>query len=109
MTRLTDEQVRCLAEVDGARLTAQSSLTIYALAREVQAWRRLVNGGPCETCDGDGSVERDQGDWIVEAPCPDCHLGTRPGLIERLEHEQEGYSDWPAIDAIIDDLRRMGQ
>lgn len=91
------------------------------LAREVQAWRRLVNGGPCETCDGDGCYvdvqtipihDRDgaylgMGQQQVQVECCDCQrTGTRPGLIERLEAMERDADDAGRL-VVADELGEM--
>ena len=74
--RLTDEQV---AAIEAG--TAHGGWC-RSLAREVQAWRALINGGPCPTCGG-------RGWWLSadgETDCGTCErMGRLPGVIERLE------------------------
>lgn len=87
MTRLTDEQVAYMAGF------FNFGAAIPTVAGEVQMWRALVNGGPCETCRGQGfnlSWTREHGS--VRTNCPDCTDGTRPGLIARLEAVDHGLS-----------------
>ena len=108
--RLTDEQVAWMVSY------SDRDAEIPTLAREVQMWRALVNGGPCETCDG--TTRRQCGfdictpwtnDHSDHGACPDCTDGTRPGLIARLEAidaELAGYEPVWTVRSIIDDLRR---
>lgn len=74
---LTNEQVAYFANLNTAPNVAQP------LAREVQAWRALINGGTCPACGGKARVV----DGILSSPCPnpDCVGGRVPGVIERLE------------------------
>lgn len=105
--RLTDELVANLAmwAADAKPTTRE----VESLAREVQEWRALVNGAPCQTCGGSGRIINRFGD-IVD-PCPDCADGRVPGLVERLaEIAQDGQVDdlsASRLAAIIADLRQM--
>lgn len=106
----------------------QEAALFLAAADKLDAYDRLVNGGPCETCGGTQVVPRvfesalarliahtDRAVPTDLAICPDCKDGRRPGIIERLEaierlgREGHGVKVAMATDlaAVIADLRRM--
>jgi hypothetical protein len=113
--RFTDEQVAKYADHEGTPAARMAGIVrpTAVLAREVQMWRALINGGPCGKCDRG---------WIEDSPgapdgsisgCPDCVDGRVPGVIERLEVKAK-TRPWTArptfthdeLDAIIAALRQ---
>lgn len=100
--RVSDEQVAALAS--GSLYDHQRSL-----AREVQEWRALINGGPCPTCGG-----TTLGNWSTGGACPDCTNGRTPGLADRLDLMEEelrlhgtiGFA-CEVLAAVIADLQSM--
>lgn len=59
-------------------------------ADELDRWRALVNGGPCETCGGKGrrmvwGWSGKPPEYDCERPCDYCIDGHKPGIVARLE------------------------
>jgi hypothetical protein len=89
-----------------------------ALVREVQMWRALVYGGPCEcmTRSMYSNVGNPDHDGAPDE-CPDCYLGRKPGVVERLEalnglipSSHSEYNPDPDVQwrSILADLRAAG-
>jgi hypothetical protein len=114
--RLSDEQVAWFATFPLNRTPDNVTL----LAREVQAMRRLLNGGPCPWCGEAGRLLRTTTSSGAGhyPPCdnPDCVLGRVPGVIERLEaairHTSHPWTDSTRVrrdlGAILARLREAG-
>lgn len=87
--RLTDERVAARTTIQGNDLIG---IEIQSLAREVQDWRRLVNGGPCPLdTNGDGDCHI-CAFRPINAP-NGCVNGHTPGLAGRLENVRRWLSE----------------
>lgn len=115
--RLTDEFI---AAVLNRTHPAEPDDIDVALAREVQATRLALNGGPCPTCQGDDFVVHLDHGMRELHPChnPDCVDGRVPGVVERLElvHARllgvslltvHGQKSCEEVTAVLADLRRL--